>query len=283
LPLWLLLAALAAASAEAQTAGKLPVPVLLVMPSSRHVEISDAGLIGMLVASSINKASAQRAERFRTTLADPEFLSDARHVFGCFALAGPCAAPAAFVDPVEFAAAVRSSESQEGFVVELVPEQIPEQMLLRATARHVKRANDVAGTPIKVGIGYAAIYTTRAPPQAALDAYWSAGEPRRIVAAAHGGLVELNALFGLLLREGREFGPLPEAWQSLPTLEPVSNAAPRFACAKRTCRAIHIFEDFGDSVVLVGYTGNVAGWFDAAAAAAQADVQSIAANGIFWR
>lgn len=45
----------------------------------------------------------------------------------------------AFVDPEEFAAAVRTSETQTGFVIEFMPEQTPEQMLLRATARHAIR------------------------------------------------------------------------------------------------------------------------------------------------
>lgn len=271
--------------------GKLPVPVLLVMPASQHIEISNGGLIGAWISSSLNKASAQRAERFRTMLADPDFVPHARRIFGCFALAGPCEAPMAFVDPEEFAAAVRTSETQTGFVIEFMPEQTPEQMLLRATARHVKRANDVGGTPIKVGIGYSAVYTTRAPAELiagaksapkALEAWWAEGEPRRVSAEAHRGVVELNELFTLLLREGREYGPMPEAWLALPTLEPPTADNARFACKKRLCSSLHIVEDLGDSVVLVGINGRMAGWLNAAAAAREVNLFAMASSGIVW-
>ena len=44
----------------------------------------------------------------------------------------------------------------------------------------------------------------------------------------------------------------------------------------------HIFEERGESIILVGNSGNQAGWFDAAAAAHQSDLPFIATQGIFW-
>jgi len=286
----LLLVCLASAQAHAES-DKLPAPVLLVMPASQHIDMPEAGLIGLWISTSFNKASAQRADRFRTMLADPDFVPYARRVFGCLALTDPCEAPKAFIDPAEFAAAVRNSQAQAGFVIEFLPEQTPEQMLLRATVRHVKRANDVTGTPIKVGVGYSAVYSTRAPAEViagaksargVLDSYWSEGNPRRVAAAAYRGVIELNNLFALLLREGREFGPMPENWLSKPTLQLPTATNARFACNKRECASFHIVEDRGESVVLVGGDGRLAGWLDAAAAAREVNLQTMSMSGIVW-
>ena len=287
----LLLLGLASAPAFAATA-QLPAPVLLVMPASQHIDLSYAGLIGAWISSTTNKASAQRADRFRTMLADSEFVLHMRRVFGCLELGAPCEAPMAYLDPAEFSAAVRASVAQAGFVIEFLPEQTPEQMLLRATMRHVKRANDVGGTPIKVGIGYSAVHTTRAPAEltagaksapAALDAWWVEGEPRRIAASAYAGVVELNTLLALLLRDGSEYGPMPEKWQSLPTLQPPTAGEARFACKVRLCDSLHVLEDNGDSVVIVGMNGRMAGWLNAAAAAREVNLWTMATSGIVWR
>jgi hypothetical protein len=277
-------------AAGAQTSGSAHPPVLLIGREQAD-NGSSGGLIGMMTASSMTNAAKKRSQNFRTTLDDPDFMAEARRIFGCFAIVGACDAPPALTDKFTFDSAVQKSAGQQGFIVAFVPEMTAEQVLLRATAWRVTRANDVSGTPIRTGRGFMAVYSTRVPRnlldgaenrQAVTGAYWSDGEPRRIVADARNGLAEVNALFAILLRDGTDNGSLPEAWKALPPLPKPVSENPRFRCTKKYCSMIRILEDRGDSVIFVGNNGNQAGWFDAAAAAHQSDLFFIATQDIFW-
>jgi hypothetical protein len=245
--------------------------------------------ISAWATSSVNKHSTVRVERFQKAMGEQPLDVAAGSSFGCFAATTPCAGAEVFTDAEKFGEALKARSPSEGFVVEITPELAPEQLMFRAVARRMRLANDVPRTPIRTGNGYVAVYTTRAPPAlaaqiksnpAALEAYWAEGEPRRLVSAAQRGLVEIDALLAHLVRDGDESGAMPQAWKALPKVKEVGRD--RVACSGPSwCAVTRVLEDRGDSFVLVS-GGNTAGWFDAAAAAKDANLPAFAQLGIRW-
>ena len=238
--------------------------------------------IGAWATHSVNKKSARKVQSFMRVLGTPDFLAQSQTAFACFASTQPCAARPAFSDASSFLEAVRAAPVQEGYVVELLPELVAEQLVIRATAFRVRLPDDRSMTPTDVSGRFHALYTTRAPASlaasrksklAALEAYWSEGDPRRIVDATTRGLVEINALFAILMR-GEGGGP-GEATMNL-------NQFPdkkRLACkGEAFCALTYLFKDNGDSFVFV-LSGNYAGWFDANAAAYESNLPSLAQFG----
>jgi hypothetical protein len=265
-----------------------PPPVLLVVLTDMGAKNQADGSAGLLVFAigawanhSVNKQSARKVESYMRVLGMPDFLSQSQAAFACFANSQPCAARPAFADVNLFSEALRAGPVQEGYIVELLPELVAEQLMIRSTAYLVRLPADGSGTPTKVSHNYHALYTVRAPPTlatkktnpAALEAYWSDGDPRRIANATSRGLAEINALFAMLIRQ--EGGGPGEATMNL-------NQFPdkkRLACKSEVfCGMTYLLKDNGDSFVLV-YNGNYAGWFDAEAAAFGAYLPTMAQFG----
>jgi len=267
-----------------------PPPVLLVVQRDEGAKNQAGNHSGLLVfgigawaASSVNKKSARKVESFLRVVGTEDFVARSQAAFGCFANSQPCAARPAFADAELFSQAVRATPAHEGYVVELVPELVAEQMLIRAAAYRVRLPDDRELAPIDVSGRFHALYTTRAPASlaalrkpnpVALEAYWSEGDPRRIVSATIRGLAEINALFAILM-SGEGGGP-GEATMNL-------NQFPdkkRLACkGEALCALSYLFKDNGDSFVLV-HSGNYAGWLDAEAAAHDANLPSLAQFGV---
>lgn len=263
-----------------------PSPVLLVVLSDMGAKNQSDGSAGLLVhgigawaTHSVNKQSARKVQTFMRVLGTPDFPAWSQAAFGCFAFSQPCAARPAFGDVNRFAEAVRGVPSQDGYVVELLPELVAEQFLIRAKAYRVEMPDHGSPIPVKVDRAYHALYTVRAPRSlialkksklAALEAYWSEGEPRRIVNVTNRGLAELNALFAILIRQ--EGGGPGEATMNL-------NQFPdkkRLSCkGAALCGMTYLWKDNGDSFVLV-YNGNYAGWFDAESAAYEGNLPAMA-------
>lgn len=242
--------------------------------------------IGAWANHSVNKQSARKVQSFMRVLATQDFLARSQAAFACFASAQPCKAPPAFVDVNAFSEAVRADRAQEGYVVELLPELVAEQLLIRAVAYRVRLPDDGSPMPIKLSHNYHALYTARAPASltasrksslAALEAYWSEGDPRRIVDATNRGLTEINSLFATLIRQ--EDGGPGEATMNL-------NQFPdkkRLGCKNEVfCGMTYLLKDNGDSFVLVS-NGNYAGWFDAESAAHGPYLGSMATLGVAGR
>ena len=266
-----------------------PPPVLVVILNDvggKPQVNASAGLltlgIGAWANHSVNKKSARKVESFMRVLGTPDLLVRSQDAFACFANSQPCAARPAFADAERFSEAVRAVPSHEGYVVELLPELVAEQLLIRATAYRVRLPDERELAPIDVSGKFHALYTTRAPASlvaarkskvAALAAYWSEGDPQRIADATHRGLAEINALFAMLMR-GEGGGP-GEATMNL-------NEFPdkkRLACkGKALCGLTYLLKDNGESFVLV-LNGNYAGWLDAEAAAYESNLPSMASFG----
>jgi len=267
-----------------------PSPVLLFVLTDVGAKNQANGSAGLLVLGigawanhSVNKQSARKVESFMRVLGTPDLLARSQTAFACFASSQPCAARPAFADLDQFSQAVRAGTEQEGYVVELLPELVAEQLLIRATAYRVRMPDDGSPMPTKVSQNYHALYTTRAPASlaasrksktAALEAYWSDGDPRRIVDATNRGLAQINALFAMLIRQ--EGGGPGEATMNLSQFPDKK----RLACkGAGFCAMTYLLKDNGDSFVLV-YNGNFAGWLDAEAAAYQGSLPGIASFGI---
>ena len=266
-----------------------PPPVLLIVLGDVGTKTQVKGSAGLLVVGigawanhSQNKKSARKVESFMRVLGTQDFLVRSQAAFGCFASAQPCAARPAFADVSLFSEAVRAAPVHEGYVVELLPELVAEQLLIRAHAYRARLPDDGSLALIDVSGRFHALYTTRAPASlaaprksnpAALEAYWTEGDPRRIVNATNRGLAEINALFAILM-SGEGGGP-GEATMNL-------NQFPdkkRLACKGEVfCAMSYLFKDNGDSFVLV-HSGNYAGWLDTEAAAHDGNLASLAQFG----
>ena len=234
--------------------------------------------IGVWANHSVNKKSARKVESFMRVLGTPEFVTRSQDAFACFATSQPCASRPAFADANLFAEAVRAEPSLEGYVVELLPELVAEQLLIRATAYRIRLPDAVSMTGTDVGGKFHALYTTRVPASlaaakkskvATLEAYWSDGDPRRIVSATTRGLSEINALFAMLMRgEGGGPGGATVNLNDFPDKK-------RLACkGALLCGMTYLHKDNGDSFVLVLGVDH-AGWLDANAAAHESNLPSM--------
>jgi len=238
--------------------------------------------IGAWATHAVNKKSARKVQSFMRVLGTPDFLAQSQTAFACFATTQPCAARPAFVDVKRFSDAVRATSVQQGYVVELLPELVAEQLVIRAAAYRVRMPDDTSLLPNDVSGRFHALYTLRAPASlaeskksksAALEAYWSEGDPRRIANATTRGLAEINALFAILM-SGEGGGP-GEATMNLNQFSDKK----RLACkGEALCAMTYLFKDNGDSFVLVS-NGNYAGWFDANSAADESNLLSLAQFG----
>lgn len=278
------------AAAEATPAPSASPPVLVILRTHHAAQELNAGLIGMLATKSVNKASARKVDHFKATLAAVDLPEQLRLAFTCFAAAAPCAGGHAFIDAAAFESALRASEAKEGYVVEVVPELGETQLLIRAAAYRMKVANDVAGTVIRTGTGYHALYTVRPPADiapkkkavnkanaAAVAAYWTGGEPRRINEATRLGLVELNSLFARLLQGTRD--GLWADGQPVVTAKDFPDKKRLMCRGDALCAMTYVLEDRADGFVLV-HGGTFAGWFDANAAAHESCLPAIATWGV---
>jgi hypothetical protein len=258
-------------------------PVYVVVRADQSQKDPNAGLIGSWATMAVNKQSARKVQSFMRVHGTQHFQERSQAAFSCFASSQACSAPPSIMDVERFSRAVRAGSSQEGYVVELLPELVAEQLLIRASAYRVRMPDDGSPLPIKVDRAYHALYTTRAPRSlaargksnlAALEAYWSEGEPRRIVTVTNRGLAEINALFAMLIRQ--EGGGPGEATVNLSQFPDKK----RLACkGAGLCALTYLWKDNGDSFVLV-HNGNHAGWLDAEAAADESNLPSMASFGV---
>lgn len=273
-------------------------PVLLIVNNNIGVE-TPAGTSGLLTLgiaawanSSVNKQSAVKVARFNTALGGMDFVTEARRAFGCVGANEPCADRAALTDVAEFEAALAARPGRDGVVVNLTPELVADQLMMRAATHSVVLSTKKTGKEKKYrlepGAGHTAVFYTRLPGDlwklkktnpAELEQHWINGEPRRIVSDARRGFTELNALLAMLAKEGGTEGKMPPAWKDLPRAKEFKESG-RIACAGiGTCPGLHVLKDNGDSFVLV-CCGNVAGWFDAAAVAKQSGLGFLSMFGI---
>jgi hypothetical protein len=279
-----------------------PPPVLLIVHGDIGVKTTNGGSGGLLTLGigawanhSVNKQSAIKVARFKKALGDVDFQAEASRAFGCVGATGPCADRVALTDIAQFELALTTRPGRDGLVIEVTPELIAEQMLIRAITHHVvlsdNKPSDEKKPRVEQGAGYIAVATTRAPKElvaqkksnpTALEQYWSGGEPSRIVGDARRGLAELTALFTLLAKDGQVDGKLPEAWKQLPKVKELKSTG-RIACSGPAwCASTYVLKDNGDSFTLVS-SGSTAGWLDANAAANESNLPAYAMLGLPWK
>jgi hypothetical protein len=278
-----------------------PPPVLLIVHTDIGAKRSGDGG-GLLVAGigawanhSLNKQSAVKVARFNSALGDMNLVEEASRAFGCVGATEPCADRPALTDVGKFELALLARSGKDGVVVELTPELIAEQMLIRAVSHAVvlsdKKASDEKKPRVDEGVGYIAVATTRVPREivsnkksnpAELEQYWSKGEPRRIVSDARRALAELSSLLALLAKDGRADGKMPEAWQQLPKVREFYDSG-RISCSGMAwCATTFVLKDNADSFVLVS-SGATAGWLDAAAAQHYSNLPAYSMFGLPWK
>jgi len=279
-----------------------PAPVLLIVHGDIGVKSPSNGSAGLLMLGigawanhSMNKQSAIKVARFKSTLGGMDFQAEASRALGCVGSAEPCADRPALTDISQFELALTTRPGRDGVVVELTPELIAEQMLIRAIAHHVvlsdNKPSDEKKPRVEEGTGFIAVATTRAPKElvaskksnpAALEQYWSSGEPSRLVSDARRGLTELTALLAMLEKDGQVDGKLPEAWKQLPKVKDFYDSK-RVACSGPAwCASTYVLKDNGDSFILVS-SGSTAGWLDAASAANYANLPAYSMLGLLWK
>ena len=293
----ILLRALALLAVACNAGASEPSPVLLIVHTDVGVTTNSntSGLLFAGIASwanhSVNKKSAVKVARFQSALVGMDFMNEASQVFGCVGADQACNEKA-FTDGSLFEAALVARADKAGVVVEVTPELVADQMLMRAVSHAVVLSDKKTGKDKKPqfeqGASYIALFTTRPPDELAalkesdptkLEQYWTNGEPRRLVSDARRGLVELNSLLALLIKDGGTPGKMSEAWQALPKAKELK-ASGRLGCgAIGNCPGLYVLKDNGDSLVLV-CCGNAAGWFDSAAARKQAGLSFMALFGL---
>jgi hypothetical protein len=270
-------------------------PVLVVVQSDIARKAQGPGLLVLGISAwanhYVNKHSAVRVERFQSAVGDMDLPAEASRMFGCVGAARDCG-QAALTDTAQFEAALAARTDRAGVVVEITPELVPGQMLMRAVSHDVVLSEKKSGKGkeprlVKGDIRYA-VFNTRPPAAIAalgesrpaeLEPYWLKGEPRRIVSDARRGLLELNALLALLERDGGKPAKMPSAWKQLPKVKDFKDSGRITCIGMGVCGGIHVLEDKGDHFVLV-CCGNAAGWFDSAAAAANTNLSMMAVMGI---
>jgi hypothetical protein len=274
-----------------------PPPVLLIV----HDDIgatTPSGAGGLLVKGIgawanhfVNKQSAVKVARFHNAIGDMDLPAEASRVFGCIGATEECR-QVAFTDAASFESALVARADKAGFVVEITPELVADQMLIRGVSHAVvlsdKRTGEDTKPRVKHRSVYIAIFNTRPPAEVAalrktrpaeLEQYWVTGEPRRLVREVRRGLVEINSLFMMLAKDGRAGGKMPDAWKSLPKVKEFKKSG-RIACSGPAwCARTYVLKDNGDSFVLVS-SGSAAGFFDAAAAAKETNLPFFALMGI---
>ena len=120
-----------------------PPPVLLIVHNNIGVETAEgtSGLlllgIGAWANNSVNKQSAVKVARFNTTLGGLDFVAEASRALGCAGVGEPCADRAALTDVAQFELALAARPGRDGFIVELTPELVADQMLMRAVSHAV--------------------------------------------------------------------------------------------------------------------------------------------------
>ena len=279
-----------------------PPPVLLIIHGDIGVKTEWTGSTGLLVLGigawanhSVNRQSAIKVARFKTTIGAMDFQAEASRALGCVGSTEPCTDRVALIDAAQFELALMTRPGRDGVVVELTPELIAEQMLIRAVAHHVvlpeKVPADGKKPALTQGTGYVTVATTRAPKElvaqkksnlAALEQYWSSGEPSRVVSDVRRALSELPALFAILAKDGQADGKLPETWKQLPKVKTFKESG-RVACSGPAwCASTYVLKDNGDSFILVS-SGSTAGWLDAAAAANESNLPAYAMLGLPWK
>jgi hypothetical protein len=278
-----------------------PAPVLLIIDGDIGAKNPSNGSAGLLVAGigawanhSLNKQSAVKVARFKTAFGATDFQAEATRALGCVGATEACER-VAMTDINQFELALMTRPGRDGIVVELTPELIAEQMLIRAIAHDVvlsdKKPSDEKKPRVDEGTGYVAVATTRAPKNlvdkkksnpTALEEYWSAGEPSRIVADARRGLIEITGLLAMLAKDGRPDGKLPETWKELPKVKDFYDSG-RIKCSGPAfCASTYVLKDNGDSFILVS-SGATAGWLDAASAANYANLPAYSMLGLPWK
>jgi hypothetical protein len=270
-------------------------PVLVVVQSDIARKAQGQGLIMLGISAwanhYVNKQSAVKVAHFQTAVGDLDLPAEASRVFGCVGVAEDCG-QTALTDTAQFEAALAARADKAGLVVEITPELIPGQMLMRAVSHEVVLSGKKSGKGnqprLERGDIRYAVFNTRPPAElaalretnpAALEEYWLKGEPRRIVSDARRGLRELNALLGLLERDGGASAKMPKAWKQLPKVKDFKESGRITCLGMGVCSGIHVLEDNGDHFILV-CCGNAAGWYDAAAAAANTNLSMMAVMGI---
>jgi hypothetical protein len=242
-----------------------PAPVLLIIHGDIGAKNPSNGSAGLLVAGigawanhSLNKQSAIKVARFKTAFGATDFQAEATRALGCVGATEACER-VAMTDINQFELALMTRPGRDGIVVELTTELIAEQMLMRAVMHNVvlsdKKPSDEKRPRVDQGTGYIAVATTRAPKElvtqkksnpAALEQYWSSGDPSRIVSDARRGLTELTALFAMLAKDGQADGKLPDAWKQLPKVKELKSTG-RIACSGPAwCASTYVLKDNGD-------------------------------------
>jgi len=279
-----------------------PAPVLLIIHGDIGAKTPNGGSAGLLVVGigawanhALNKQSAVKVAHFKTAIGAMDFQGEAGRALGCVGATEPCADRVAMTDINQFELALMTRPGRDGVIVELTPELIAEQMLIRAVMHHVvlsdNKPSDEKKPRVDEGTGYIAVATTRAPKDlianrksnaAALDQYWSSGEPSRIVGDARRGLSEITALLALLAKDGQADGKLPETWKQLPKVKDFYDSG-RIKCSGPAfCASTYVLKDNGDSFILVS-SGATAGWLDAAAAANYSNLPAYSMFGLPWK
>jgi len=279
-----------------------PAPVLLIIHGDIGAKSPNNGSAGLLVAGigawanhSLNKQSAVKVAHFKSAVGSMDFQAEASRALGCVGATEPCADRAALTDIAQFELALMTRPARDGVVVELTPELIAEQMLIRAVMHNVtlsdNKPSDEKKPRVDEGTGYVAVATTRAPKDlvakkkaspAALEQYWSGGEPSRIVSDARRGLAEIPALLAMLAKDGQADGKLPETWKQLPKVKDFYDSG-RIKCSGPAfCASTYVLKDNGDSFILVS-SGATAGWLDAASAAHYANLPAYSMVGLPWK
>lgn len=274
-----------------------PSPVLLIVHDDIGVK-TGSGAAGLLVVGIgawanhfVNKQSAVKVARFHDALGDMDLPAEASRVFGCAGTTEECK-QVAFTDPASFESALAARADKAGVVVEITPELVADQLLIRAVSHAVllsdKKTGKKSEPKLEQRAGYIAVFNTRPPADIAalrksrpaeLQQYWQAGEPRRLVSDVRRGLGEINALFTMLAKDGRADGKMPDAWKGLPKVKEFKKTG-RIACSGPAwCASTYVLKDNGDSFVLVS-GGSTAGFFDAAAAAKETNLPFFALMGI---
>jgi hypothetical protein len=232
-------------------------------------------LIGAWANSSVNKDSAIRVARFHEVIAQPGIAAELVAAMGCHAAPADCVDGAAMVDATEFTAALDRRTGRDGVILEITPELDPDQFLLRVVAYQVAMGKK----ELERRAQRTALFTMRVPPELAARvkkspdevlAYWSAGDPRRLLVETRRGAAMIHDLFGKL-------GAAPDA--ELAKLKEFK-ASGRIACSGPAwCSQARVLEDRGDGFVLV-VQDSVIGYLDAHAAAKQANLLLYASLGL---
>jgi hypothetical protein len=232
----------------------------------------------------VNKQSALKAARYNAALA-PLMLADvASPALGCVG-AVDCEGTTAFTDPELFQKALDQDTGHRGIVIEVTPEMVPSQILLRAIAREFEL---VDGKAVQRRVLTAA-YTVRSPLATdsnfgkqpdGVDKYWSEGEPTRLAVETRRGFRELSSMLNRLSTTLGSEGRWPREWSGLPKVKSLADSGRTKCSGIAWCAVTYILEDGGDHLLLVEKNGASMGWFDAKAAATETNLPAMLLIGL---